>query len=254
MERSALLFRAPSTLQFTRWCKCAAWKRATPLSAERVESKKKKRKKGKLERLFTLSPASPRSSDSLRVSLGCHGYPEDSKPRRNCLHWMTAAEARAAWTEVFSERDRIDPELPGEKGAQKSTSPSFKCHAPGSDCQPWPMLFLRTAFRNVASLNVAWRSQVWQGPRAHSPRTEERGAGSGVVSAASLLRYSSPSMRTFPENDRKLGGAVWHNLSFFFQDATAAYLPRGCSKSQSSSVLHVKVSLVIFPQNSGFCV
>lgn len=22
-------------------------------------------------------------------------------------------------------------------------------------------------------------------------------------------------MRTFPENDRKLGGAVWHNLSFF---------------------------------------
>lgn len=133
MERSALLFRAPSTLQFTRWCKCAAWKRATPLSAERVESKKKKRKKGKLERLFTLSPASPRSSDSLRVSLGCHGYPEDSKPRRNCLHWMTAAEARAAWTEVFSERDRIDPELPGEKGAQKSTSPSFKCHAPGSE-------------------------------------------------------------------------------------------------------------------------
>lgn len=125
-----------------------------------LSQKKKKRKKGKLERLFTLSPASPRSSDSLRVSLGCHGYPEDSKPRRNCLHWMTAAEARAAWTEVFSERDRIDPELPGEKGAQKSTSPSFKCHAPGSDCQPWPMLFLRTAFRNVASLNVAWRSQV----------------------------------------------------------------------------------------------
>lgn len=76
-----------------------------------------------------------------------------------CLHWMTAAEARAAWNGVFSKGDRVVPERPARtRGAQKSTSTSWKCHAPGK----WgglplePMLFLRTAFINVAPLHVAF--------------------------------------------------------------------------------------------------
>lgn len=75
-----------------------------------------------------------------------------------CLHWMTAAEARAAWNGVFSKGDRVVPERPARtRGAQKSTSTSWKCHAPGKWGLPLePMLFLRTAFINVAPLHVAF--------------------------------------------------------------------------------------------------
>lgn len=60
-----------------------------------------------------------------------------------CLHWMTAAEARAAWNGVFSKGDRVVPERPARtRGAQKSTSTSWKCHAPGKwgGC-PWSQCY-----------------------------------------------------------------------------------------------------------------
>lgn len=36
-----------------------------------------------------------------------------------CLHWMTAAEARAAWNGVFSKGDRVVPERPARTRAHK---------------------------------------------------------------------------------------------------------------------------------------
>lgn len=72
------------------------------------------------------------------------------------------------------------------------------------------MLFLRTASINAASLNVASRSQVCQGPRAHNPCTEEK------VCAVSSLWYSSRRYVHLPENVQKLGeksAAVGYNAN-----------------------------------------
>lgn len=51
------------------------------------------------------------------------------------------------------------------------------------------MLFLRTDFINVTSFNVAWHSQVGQGPRAHNPWTEEN-------TFCTQVRYGIPVVGT----------------------------------------------------------
>lgn len=53
--------------------------------------------------LFTLSLASPRSLGFTLGFLRLSWLPRGLEATTNCLRWMTAAEARAAWNEVFSK-------------------------------------------------------------------------------------------------------------------------------------------------------
>lgn len=101
------------------------------------------------------------------------------------------------------------------------------------------MLFLRRAFINVASLNAASRSQLWRGPRAHSPQTE------GKVCVFSHLWYSS---RTFPENVHKHGGNVplWDTIRNY--ERAPIYLSEGRPTLQST--FYINASGCDIPKNS----
>lgn len=112
---------------------------------------------------------------------------------------------------------------------------------------PWPMLFLRTAFINVASLNVAWRSQVWQGPRAHNPWTEEMGLCSlspcGIPAVDVHLTENvqkKKKKRNFEEKCAAVGCNLnlWNNSHLSFQRMFQTAEQLFTEKSQA----------VVFPQ------
>lgn len=96
----------------------------------RIWHQKRKKKKISIHALW-LHPAAPFGIHFgfLSVAMVTSGT---GGATTKCLHWVTAAEARAAWNGVFSKGDRVVPERPARtRGAQKSTSTSWKCHAPG---------------------------------------------------------------------------------------------------------------------------
>lgn len=130
--------------KLARWCNPGAQR--CPQEERLVSTKKKKKKKQEKEKstrpdLFTLSPASPRSLGFTLGFFRLSWLPRGLEATTDCRHWMTAAEARAAWDEVgffvfffpLKRQNRSGASRERRRGAQKTTSPSFKCHAPGDE-------------------------------------------------------------------------------------------------------------------------
>ena len=120
--------------------------------------------------LFTLSPVSvfpPIHFGFLVVVMVTPGTQSHDKLSRlddsgwgeSCMEWSISKDPRSP---LRQNRSRT----PRERTAHKRVLHQVLNVTGWQWGLSWPMLFLRTAFINVASFNVAWRSQVWQGPSA----------------------------------------------------------------------------------------
>lgn len=165
----------------------------------------------------------------------CAGW---QRPRRE-LHGMKCFLKRQNRSEASTERER--------EGRTKEHFTKFEMSRARQWGLPWPMLFLRTAFINAASLNVAWRSRVWQGPRG----AQSTDWGNSLCSQ-SPRGIPAAGLCDSLKKSENLGKNAPHWDAITTYEITAIYLFQKMFQI-AQQVFRRKSQTVTFPQNSWLC-